>query len=203
VEARRLVRAGAIGRPLLVRLSQWDADPPPPQFCDPAVSGGLAVDCGVHEFDLVPWLTDLQVVSVRGHHLPLVDDAIGAAGDIDNLLAVIELTGGAVATVDLSRNSRYGDDVRTEILGSEGAVFVDVLPTGRTRLADADGVRVVPGSEVDDATAAGVAGQAQAFAAAIRSDAVDYPDAMASNAALLLAHAVDRSAEREEEILLS
>ncbi len=131
---------------------------------------------------------------MRGHHLPLVDEAVGAAGDVDNLLAVLELAGGAVATVDLSRNARYGDDVRTEILGSDGAVFVDILPTGRTRVADAAGVRVVPGSEVEDATAAGVAGQARAFAAAVRGDAVDYPDAAASTAALRIARALDRSA---------
>ena len=200
VEARRLVRTGAIGRPLLLRLSQWDADPPPPQFCDPAVSGGLAVDCGVHEFDLVPWLTGLDVIAVRGHHLPIVDETVGAAGDVDNLLAVLELTGGAAATVDLSRNARYGDDVRTEILGSDGAVFVDILPRGRTRLADAGGVRDVPGTEVDDATAAGVAGQARAFAAAVRGEEVAYPGAAASTTALRVARAVQRSASTDAAV---
>jgi len=194
MEAKRLVRGGAIGRPLLVRLSQWDANPPPPQFCDPAVSGGLTVDCGVHEFDLVPWLTGLDVVAVRGHHLPLVDAAVEAAGDVDNMVAVLELTGGALATVDLSRNARYGDDVRTEILGSDGAVFVDILPTGRTRLADANGVRVVAGSEVADATAAGVANQARVFAAAVGGAAADYPSAAASTAAVRVARAVEAAA---------
>ena len=198
--ARDLVRRGAIGRPLLVRLAQWDADPPPPQFCDPAVSGGLAVDCGVHEFDLVPWLTGLEVEAVRGHHLPVVDEAVGEAGDVDNLLAVLELTGGAMATVDLSRNARYGDDVRTEVLGSDGAVFVDILPTGRTRLADANGVRVVEGSEVDDATAAGVTAQAQAFAASVRGAAVDYPGAAASTAALGVARAVEGAARTRARV---
>ena len=31
-KAKRLIAAGAIGRPLMVRLAQWDADPPPPAF---------------------------------------------------------------------------------------------------------------------------------------------------------------------------
>ena len=52
--------------------------------------------------------------------LPIVDAGVGAAGDVDNLVAVLELDGGAVATVDLSRNARFGDDVRTEVLGSAG-----------------------------------------------------------------------------------
>jgi predicted dehydrogenase len=193
VTARRVLRSGAIGRPLLLRLSQWDADPPPPEFCDPAVSGGLAVDCGVHEFDLAEWLTGIEVMTVRGHHLPTVDESVADVGDIDNLLAVLELEGGVAATVDLSRNARYGDDVRTEILGSDGAVFVDLLPRGRTRLASRSGVTVVPGSEVNDATAAGVAAQAQAFAAAVRTGHGDYPGASASTRSLRVAMAVDKS----------
>ena len=109
--------------------------------------------------------------------LPIVDDGVGAAGDVDNLVAVLELDGGAVATVDLSRNARFGDDVRTEVLGSAGALLVDALPTGRARIGDGRGMRELPGSEVDDVMAAGVAGQARAFAAAVRGGAVDVPGA--------------------------
>ena len=123
-----------IGTPLLVRLAQWDAAPPPASFCDPAVSGGLAIDCGVHEYDLAEWLTGRRVVSVTAWSLPLVDAGVASVGDVDNLVAVLQLDDGAVATVDLSRNACYGDDVRTEILGSSGAVFVDPLPAGRARL---------------------------------------------------------------------
>ncbi len=157
--AKAVVDGGAIGTPLLVRLAQWDAAPPPASFCDPAVSGGLAIDCGVHEYDLAEWLTGRRVVSVTAWSLPIVDGGVAAVGDVDNLVAVLELDGGAVATVDLSRNARYGDDVRTEVLGSAGAVFVDLLPTGRARLGDGDGMRELAGSAADDAMAAGVAGR--------------------------------------------
>jgi myo-inositol 2-dehydrogenase/D-chiro-inositol 1-dehydrogenase len=194
VMARELLRDGAIGRPLLLRLAQWDADPPPPTFCDPAVSGGLAIDCGVHEYDLAEWLTGLRIERVTAHGLPLVDETIGAVGDVDNLLAVLELTDGAVATVELTRNCRYGDDVRTEILGAEGAIFIDLLPRGRTRLATATGSRVVPGSETGDAFAAGVARQADSFAAAVRTGAGAVPLAAASTRALEIGRAVQRAA---------
>ena len=105
------------------------------------MSGGLAIDCGVHEYDLAEWLTGRRVVGVSAWSLPIVDAGVGSAGDVDNLVAVLELDDGAVATVDLSRNARFGDDVRTEVLGSSGAVFVDLLPTGRARIGDGDGVR--------------------------------------------------------------
>jgi predicted dehydrogenase len=192
--AKDALAAGAIGAPLLIRLCQWDADPPPATFCDPAVSGGLAIDCGVHEYDLAEWLTGRRIVSVSAWSLPIVDAAVGAAGDVDNLVAVLTLDGGAVATVDLSRNARYGDDVRTEILGSDGALFIDLLPAGGTRVGTAAGMQDVEGSAADDATAAGVVGQALAFAAAVRGGNDEVPGAAASVAATAVGHAVIEAA---------
>ena len=200
--AKDLLDAGAVGRPLMLRLAQWDADPPPPAFCDPLVSGGLAIDCGVHEFDLVEWLTGLPVETVDAWNLPLVDEAVGDAGDIDNLVAVLGLSGGAVATVDLTRNCRYADDVRTEILGEQGAIFVDLLPAGRTRLATSSGVEVVSGSETADAFADGIVGQAEAFAVAVRGGVVDVPGAAASTQAVRLGRAVQEAAATRAPITL-
>jgi predicted dehydrogenase len=116
---------------------------------------------------------------------------------------VLTLDDGAVATVDLSRNARYGDDVRTEILGSEGALFVDLLPAGRTRIGTAAGIEAVEGSATDDATAAGVVGQALAFAAAVRGDSVEVPGAAASATATAVGHAVIEAARTGLPIQLS
>ena len=194
VAARQAVVDGAIGRPLMLRLAQWDAEPPPASFCDPLTSGGLAIDCGVHEFDLVGWMAGLAIETVTARNLPLVDQSIGEVGDVDNLLAMLDLAGGAVATVDLSRNCRFGDDVRTEILGEDGAIFVDLLPVGRTRLADASGVRVLAGSETDDPFVEGIKGQARAFVEAVRGASVDVPGAADSTLAVAVGRAVQRSA---------
>lgn len=194
--ARRLIAGGAIGRPIMVRLAQWDQHPPSPAFCDPAVSGGLAVDCGVHEFDLAEWLTGQTIRRVAGRHLPIVESAVGEAGDVDNLVAMLDLADGAVATVDLSRNARYGEDVRTEVLGSEGAVFVDVLPHGSTRLADRSGIRVIPESVVPAADEAGIAEQARVFAAKVGGADLEAPGAEASNRAVHVAHRVEEAVRR-------
>lgn len=193
-KAKELIDAGAIGRPLMVRLSQWDADPPPASFCDPATSGGLAIDCGVHEYDLAEWLTGLRTERVTSRNLPLVDSTLGEVGDVDNLVAILDLSGGAVATVDLSRNCRYGDDVRTEILGDAGALFVELLPTGRARLATAAGIETVVGSESDDAFYAGVLAQADAFAGAVRGWNTEVPAASTSTRAVLVGRAVQEAA---------
>lgn len=195
LRAHEAIGAGRIGTPLYIRLSQWDANPPSAAFCDPAVSGGLAVDCGVHEFDLAEWLSGEDVVEVRSWSLPTVDDDVASAGDVDNLVAVLRLTGGAVATVDLSRNSRYGDDVRTEILGSDGAIFIETLPQGRARIATAERDETLAGSEADDATVAGVTGQADEFAAAVRGAIGERPGAEESARATEIGLAVRHAAE--------
>jgi predicted dehydrogenase len=201
--ARECIDAGAIGRPVLVRLSQWDASPPPASFCDPSVSGGLAIDCGVHEYDLAEWLTGRHITRVSAWSMPIVEASVGAAGDVDNLVAVLDLDDGGVATVDLSRNARYGDDVRTEILGSDGALFVDLLPTGATRLGTAAGVVAVEGSQVDDATAAGVVAQALAFSSAVRGGDGEVPGAGASASATAVGHAVVEAASTGRPVELA
>lgn len=198
--AKELLDGGAIGRPILIRLAQWDANPPPPAFCDPAISGGLAIDCGVHEYDLAEWLTGSRVEYVVARNLPIVDHAVGESGDVDNLMALLDLSGGASAVVDLTRNARYGDDVRTEILGSDGAIFVEILPLGRTRLATSKGVAVVPGSEVEDAMTAGIIAQTQAFAAAGRGETIDLPGAGASDRPVATGRAGQESASRGEGV---
>ena len=127
----------------------------------------------------------------------------GTVGDVDNLCAVLGFASGRTAVVDLSRNSRYGDDVRTELLGERGAIFVDLLPTGRARLADADGVREIDGSQAVDATLAGVAAQAHAFARRVAGDDVDVPTAAASARSTLIGHAVMESARTSREVTLT
>lgn len=194
--AKECIDRHEIGPPLLLRLAQWDGDPPPAAFCDPAVSGGLAVDCGVHEYDLAEWLTGRSIRRVSAWSLPIVDDGVRAAGDVDNLVAVLELDGGAVATVDLSRNARFGDDVRTEVLGADGALLIDALPSGRTRIGSRAGMRTLARSEVDDVMTAGVAEQARAFAAAVRGVATDVPGAEASCRATRIGQAVIDAARR-------
>ncbi len=199
--AKRLLDTGVIGKPIMIRLSQWDANSPPASFCDVSVSGGLAIDCGVHEYDLAEWFFGSPVRAVRAWNLPLVEKSLAAVGDVDNLCAVLEFDDSRTAFVDLSRNCRYGDDVRTEILGSDGAIFIDLLPTGRTRLATKDGVTEVFGSQAIDATAAGVENQLDAFATEIANrGSIDLPDGGASARATQIGHAVNLAAKTGERV---
>jgi predicted dehydrogenase len=179
VEARRLVAEGAIGTPTLMRACQWDADLPPLEFCDPAVSGGLEVDCGVHEIDLARWFLGSEIAHVSATGTA---GALAAVGDAESVAALAATTAGQAVTIDLARTCRYDDDVRTEILGPEGALLIDARGAGGLRHGDRFGLRDVPGPDGDVLELA-LAAQLERFAAAC---AGEPPHATAADAARAL-----------------
>jgi myo-inositol 2-dehydrogenase / D-chiro-inositol 1-dehydrogenase len=144
--ARRLVAEGAIGTPTFLRSSQWDADLPPLEFADPAVSGGVEVDCGVHEADLARWFLGCEIAQVSATGTP---GALAEVDDAETVAALAVTTAGQAVAIDLGRTCRYDDDVRTEILGSEGALLIDARGQGGLRHGDRYGLRDVPGPAGD------------------------------------------------------
>jgi predicted dehydrogenase len=204
VEAKRLIDSGAIGRPVWARSSQWDAVTGSLYLCDPAVTGGLMIDLGVHDFDLVEWLTGERITSLETRVLRAVEPALTEIGDMDNAHVLLELSGEVSGLVDLSRNAAYGDDVRTEVLGEHGAVFVDTLPHGMTVVGTEAGLRDALPAPVEDAFLIGVAAELRAFAQAIRGrlDAATLPGAEASARALAAAQAALASARLGKRVAL-
>jgi myo-inositol 2-dehydrogenase/D-chiro-inositol 1-dehydrogenase len=200
-EAARLLAEGAIGEPRLMRLSQWDSEPPPSAFCDPAVSGGIEIDCGVHELDLAAWLLGSPIahVSAAGTH---GDAAIEAVGDVEASAALAVTAGGTPATIDLARSVRYGDDVRSEIVGAHGALLISAIGRGSLHVGDAAGLRETP-SVIDLVLDDALAAQAECFARAIEGqrDPV-LPGASESAHALAAAQAMRRARlTREVELV--
>ena len=63
---RERIAAGELGEVAIVRCAQWDESPPSRAFRDPASSGGIVVDMGVHEFDQMRWLTGQEVGARHG-----------------------------------------------------------------------------------------------------------------------------------------
>ena len=100
VALRERVLAGELGQVLHVVCAQWDGAPPPPQFR--RSSGGAFVDMGVHEFDVIRWLTGQSVTSVVAVQTPALDPS--ARPDADNAQALLGLSGGATAAVSLGRH---------------------------------------------------------------------------------------------------
>ena len=122
VEARRLVDAGAIGEPLLVLATSRDMEWP--EGDNPAETGGFLVDMAVHDYDVACWFLGERPVEVSAVRQARVYPELEALGDLDNALVTIRFAGGGAAVTHVSRTCAYGHDVRCEIVGSAGSVFV-------------------------------------------------------------------------------
>jgi predicted dehydrogenase len=140
VEAKRFIDAGAIGQPLVFRAISGDVDPPPPSFADPAVSGGLILDAMYHDLYLARWLMADEPVRAYAEGGALVDPAIGAVGDVDNAVVTLRFGRGAMGTLFVSRTTRYGHDLRVEVIGDEGAVQIGRFRQTPVRLLNRQGV---------------------------------------------------------------
>jgi myo-inositol 2-dehydrogenase/D-chiro-inositol 1-dehydrogenase len=135
--AARLVRGGAIGRPLLALLTSRDRAWPVGH--DPADAGGFLLDMGVHDYDTACWVLGARPVAVSVARQALVHPQLMGMGDLDNALVTIRFEGGVLASSHISRTCAFGQDIRSEFVGSEGSAFVG-------NAASAPGVTVVDAS---------------------------------------------------------
>ncbi len=123
--AERIV-AGDIGEPVLVKSNTRGPGLPPPWAWDTARSGGLVAEVNSHDLDTVRWLSGQEITSVHclGRAAKRPDLAAEHDGFVDVLTASLELDGGGLASIDGACPADYGYDARTEVYGTEGALFV-------------------------------------------------------------------------------
>jgi predicted dehydrogenase len=171
---RSLLRSGAIGRPTAIRASQWDACPPPPGFCDPSSSGGIEVDCGVHEIDLARWILEAEPLAAAAA-APACTGPLADVGDVETVLGLVRLTGERTMTVDLTRTAGHRDSIRTEVIGTAGSAVVDFAETGTIVVRSTAGTETLP-LAAEDVIDEALRGQLHAFSRAIESSQA-WPDA--------------------------
>jgi predicted dehydrogenase len=98
------------------------------------------MDMAIHDFDAARWLMDDEVIRVYSEGSCLVYPELQDAGDVDNAVVSLKFAGGAVGSVDVSRNAVYGYDIRTEIIGSEGGLMIGRLQRTATLTLTRHGV---------------------------------------------------------------
>lgn len=123
-EAKQIIDKGVIGKPVVFKSTSRDPFPPPEWACDPARGGGLFIDMHTHDFDLARWFMNDEVQRVYAEAGALVFKDYKISGFADNVITTLKFSQGVIGVIDGSDNARYGYDIRTEILGSEGAVFI-------------------------------------------------------------------------------
>jgi predicted dehydrogenase len=124
--AKAKIEEGAIGRPVVFKSSSRDPFRPSLEYANPASSGGIMVDMGIHDFDLARWfMGDVDTVLAAGAVLAYPEMA--SIGDIDNAIATLLFADGRLGVIDLTRNGVYGYDINTELLGDAGTLRVGYL----------------------------------------------------------------------------
>ncbi len=109
-----VVTSGAIGAPLLVHSRHRNPSVPSHYVREMAIT-----DSAVHDFDIVRWLLDEDLVSAT----VLTPRRSRHGTDLqDPLLIILRTDSGVLVDVETSANSRYGYDIGGEVVGEDGTV---------------------------------------------------------------------------------
>jgi myo-inositol 2-dehydrogenase/D-chiro-inositol 1-dehydrogenase len=109
-----VVTSGAIGAPLLVHSRHRNPSVPSHYEREMAIT-----DSAVHDFDIVRWLLDEDLVSAT----VLTPRRSRHGTDLqDPLLIILRTESGVLVDVETSANSRYGYDIGGEVVGEDGTV---------------------------------------------------------------------------------
>ena len=111
---------GHIGDIHTIKITSRDPSPPPINYIKN--SGGMFLDMTIHDFDMIRYLTNKEIVEVYAKGDALVNPEIAKAGDIDTAIINLTFEDGSMAIIDNCRKAVYGYDQRVEVFGSKGMV---------------------------------------------------------------------------------
>lgn len=143
-DAHQKIRQGMVGKPYLIRSQTCDQNDPSGAFMRFApTSGGIFLDCSVHDVDLARWLLGNPVPKrVYASGTNAIHTGLSAFGDVDNGLATVEFADGSIASFMASRTMAHGHETLTEVFGTAGRLSVGSNPRlNRVDISDRYGVR--------------------------------------------------------------
>jgi predicted dehydrogenase len=122
VRARELIRSGAIGKPVWIRSREAHSGPHSRWFWDAErAGGGVMLDMGCHSVEVIRNLFGKKPKAISGWKQTLVHDT----NVEDNSLVLVRHEGNVLGQSENSWSAKGGLDIRIEIYGSEGTIFVD------------------------------------------------------------------------------
>lgn len=142
---KQKIQEGLLGRPYYIKSSTNDAYDPSGFFVAYSeASGGIFLDCGIHDIDISRWLLDVdnpenlknplkQVTSVYASGMNVHHPDLAKTGDCDNGIAVVQYENGTTLTFHLSRTAHNGHDAACEVFGSDAKITVNWVSRYETR----------------------------------------------------------------------
>ncbi|QQC64071.1 Gfo/Idh/MocA family oxidoreductase [Paraburkholderia ginsengisoli] len=138
------IAAGQIGRPFLVRSQTTDRNDTDGFFVRFAgTSGGIFLDCTVHDIDIARWLLGKpRAKRVFAAGAVALHEGLREFGDVDNGVAICEFEDGKLAMFYASRTQAHGNDTHSEVIGTAGTLAIGRNPrANRVEIYDATGIR--------------------------------------------------------------
>lgn len=144
--AKKQIEAGVIGDPVVIRSIGRDPFRTSLEYANPAVSGGLIVDMGIHDFDLVRWFMGDEIERVYTEVASLVYPELKDVGDVDNAMISLRFAKGGLGNIECSRTAHYGYDIQCNIIGTKGALQIGYLQQTPVLLLNREGAHhdIVP-----------------------------------------------------------
>src|SRR5215470_3923987 len=125
--AMKRVEAGEIGEPVLFKSVGRDKDAPPISAYQSNLNGMLLYNSTIHDFDLARWLMRDEVTEVHTYTTVAIRPEVAQYGDVVASVVNLQFQRGAIGNIESYVQAVYAYDVRTEIVGSKGSVFVGSL----------------------------------------------------------------------------
>jgi predicted dehydrogenase len=122
--AMKRIEAGEIGTPVIFKSVGRDKDEPPMAAYQSNVNGMLFYSNSIHDFDLARWLMKDEVSEVQAYTTSTIRPEVANFGDVVAGVVNLKFAHGAIGNIESYVQAVYAYDVRTEILGSKGAIFV-------------------------------------------------------------------------------
>ncbi|HSZ02939.1 MAG TPA: Gfo/Idh/MocA family oxidoreductase [Terriglobales bacterium] len=125
--AMQRIEAGEIGVPVIFKSVGRDKDQPPLAAYESNVNGMLFYTNTIHDFDLARWLMRDEVSGVHAYTTSAIRPEVTKYGDVVASVVNLQYKQGAIGNIESYAQAVYGYDVRTEIVGSQGSIFVGSL----------------------------------------------------------------------------
>ncbi len=125
--AMKRIEAGEIGVPVIFKSIGRDQFEPPLASYQANINGMLFYANTIHDFDLARWLMQDEVSSVNAYATTATRPEVAKYGDIVAGVVNLQFREGAIGNIESYAQAVYGYDVRTEIVGSKGAIMVGSL----------------------------------------------------------------------------
>ena len=125
--AFKRIEAGEIGTPLIFKSLGRDKDEPPIAAYQSSVNGMVFYNNTIHDFDLARWIMRDEVTEVHAYTTVAIRPEVAKYNDVVASVVNLKFAHGAIGNVESYVQAVYGYDVRTEIVGSKGSIFVGTL----------------------------------------------------------------------------